>query len=273
MAAATAADAATAANAGGVSVHPPASKPRRPLIVRWGKNVREPLNRLLSRYSLVALDPILDSRQFAWLENLKRSWPAIRREADALMPHLGAIPPMNEMSPDHQRIAGAGGWRSFFLVGYGYQLKANCARCPKTSAALANVPGLVTALFSILEPGMHVGRHRGVSKGILIAHLGLRVPNDASQCRMEVEDQSVHWQEGATLVFDDTFPHEVWNDTTDHRVILLIQFRRPMKFPGRLITRLLVAVVRASPYIRDAKRNVSFWETRIRRSQLANPAA
>lgn len=265
--------ATTAADARQVIVNPPAPKPRRPLIVRWGKKAREPLNRLLSRYSLVPLEPVLDSGQFAWLENLKRSWPAIQQEADELMPHLGAIPPMNEMSPDHQRIAGDGGWRSFFLVGYGYRLKANCARCPTTSAALANVPGLVTALFSILEPGMHVGRHRGVSKGILIAHLGLRVPSDASSCRMEVEDQQVHWQEGATLVFDDTFPHEVWNDTTEHRVILLIQFRRPMKLIGRLITRILVAVVRVSPYIRDAKRNVGFWETRFKRSQLANLGA
>jgi beta-hydroxylase len=151
-------------------------------------------------------------------------------------------------------------------------LEANCARCPETTKALKQVPGLVTALFSILEPGMHVGRHRGVSKGILIAHLGLRVPRDASCCRMEVEDQQIHWQEGATFVFDDTYPHEVWNDTNEHRVILLVQFERPMRRIGQLITRLLVAAVRSSPYIQDAKRNLSIWEKRLKQSQTRSTA-
>jgi beta-hydroxylase len=246
---------------------------RRPLIVRWGKKVRKPLNRLLSRYSLVPLDPILRTEDFAWLETLERSWPAVRQEADRLLPHLSAIPPMNEMSPDHRRIARDGGWRSYFLVGYGYRLEANCVRCPETVKALDQIPGLVTALFSILEPGMHVGRHRGVSKGILIAHLGLHVPRDAERCRMEVGDKQVHWQEGSTLVFDDTYPHEVWNDTSEPRVILLVQFERPMKLLGRVITRLLVAAVRASPYILDAKRNMSFWENRFRQSQARLPSS
>lgn len=246
------------------SVH---RNPQRPRIVRWGKKARKRLNRILSRYSLVPLDPVLDTKDFPWLRHIEAATPAIQREADQILRHIAAIPPMNEMSPDHQRIAGDGGWRSYFLVGYGIKLEANCARCPDTLAALSHVPGLVTALISILEPGMHVGRHKGVSRGILIAHLGLRVPNDAERCRMEVRDSTVHWREGETFVFDDTCPHEVWNDTSDRRVILLIQFRRPMRLIGRLLTRLLVVAVRLSPYIQDARRNVVFWEDRFRESE------
>lgn len=237
--------------------------PRRPLIVRWGKKARKHLNLLLSRHSLVPLEPVLGTDGFPWLRHLEEATPAIQREAEQLLRNIAAVPPMNEMSPDHHRIAGDGGWRSFFLVGYRYRLEANCARCPETMRALAHVPGLVTALFSILEPGMHVGRHSGVSKGILIAHLGLRVPSEAARCRMEVEDVTVHWREGATFVFDDTFPHEVWNDTPDHRVILLVQFERPMTLAGRLLTRLLVQAVRWSPYIQDARRNADIWEARF----------
>ena len=245
--------------------------PRRPLIVRWGKKARKRLNHLLSRHSLVSLEPVLDTENFPWLRHLEAATPAIQREAERLLRNIAAVPPMNEMSPDHRRIAGDGGWRSFFLVGYRYRLEANCARCPETIEALSHVPGLVTALFSILEPGMHVGRHSGVSKGILIAHLGLRVPREAERCRMEVENTQVHWREGETLVFDDTFPHEVWNDTTDHRVILLVQFERPMTLFGRMVTRLLVHAVRWSPYIQDARRNVDIWEMRFRASEALNP--
>lgn len=241
--------------------------PRRPRIVLWGKKLRPYLNNLLSRYSLVSLAPILETNEFSWLRRLEEAAPKIQREADEILRHLTAVPPMNEMSPDHQRIAGDGGWRSFFLIGYRYRIEANCARCPETMKALSHVPGLVTALFSILEPGMHVGRHSGVSKGILIAHLGLRVPTDREACRMEVENRDVHWRVGKTFVFDDTFPHEVWNRTTDYRVILLIQFERPMALVGRLLTRLLVSAVRASPYIQDARRNIEYWEDRFKASE------
>jgi len=241
--------------------------PKRPLIVRWGKKARKRLNRFLSRYSLVPLDPVLDTADFPWLRRLEAAAPEIQKEAAQLLRNIGAIPPMNEMSPDHQRIAGDGGWRSFFLVGYGIRVEDNCARCPQTVRALSNVPGLVTALFSILEPGMHVGRHSGVSKGILIAHLGLQVPRDGKGCWMEVEDQRVEWRERGTFVFDDTFPHEVWNNTDENRVILLVQFLRPMGLLGRLVTRLLVQAVRISPYIQDARANMKLWETRFRQSE------
>lgn len=251
------------------SAQVPRRNPRRPLIVRWGKRARKHLNRFLSRYSLVSLDPILGTDQFPWLRHLEAAAPAIREEAQRLLKCIDAVPPMNEMSPDHQRIAGDGGWRSFFLFGYGIRVDANCSRCPQTARALAQVPGLVTALFSILEPGMHVGRHSGVSKGILIAHLGLNVPRDAERCWMEVEHQRVHWREGATFVFDDTFPHEVWNNTSEHRVILLVQFERPMTFIGRLVTRLLVRAVRISPYIQDARANLRLWEKRLQELESA----
>jgi beta-hydroxylase len=250
-----------------IALHEIRRNPKRPLIVRWGKKARKRLNVILSRFSLVPVERVLSSDLFGWLRTLEDMTPIIQAEADHLMRHLDALPPMNEMSPDHRRIAGEGGWRSFFLVGYGIRLEANCARCPQTAKLLDQVPGLVTALFSILEPGMHVGRHSGVSRGILIAHLALRVPRDAANCRMDVDGQFVRWEEGRSFVFDDTYPHEVWNDTPEPRVILLIQFQRPMHWPGRLLTKLLVGAVRLSPYIQDARRNLHVWEQRLSQSE------
>ena len=233
------------ANSGGRGSRPARfPNPKRPWIVRFGTEFRFTVNRAVLRQSLVGNDRILDPASFPWLIDLELAAPLIRAEADRLLEHLDAIPPMNEMSPDHDSIAGAGGWRSFFLIGYGYRLDANCARCPETVKALAGVPGLVTALVSILEPGMHVGRHCGVSKGIVIAHLGLRVPEEANRCRMDVDGETVTWREGKTFVFDDTYPHEVWNDTLERRVILLIQFRRPMRLVGRIVAGLFIWAVK-----------------------------
>jgi len=245
--------------------------PRRPWIVWFGKKVRLRLNNVLARQSLVSNARLLVASDFRWLRELERNTPLIRAEVERLLAHLDAVPPMNQMSPDHQRIAGDGGWRSFFLIGYGYRLEKNCARFPETARLLAAVPGLVTALISVLEPGMHVGRHRGVSKGILIAHLGLKIPV-RDGCRMDVDGQKVIWSEGESLVFDDTYPHEVWNDTDEHRVILLIQFKRPMRLLGRIFAGLFIWAVSKSPYIQDARRNVDYWERRLAQSEQRQTA-
>ena len=47
---------------------------------------------------------------------------------------------------------------------------------------------------------------------------------------MEVDTETLAWEEGKFLVFDDTFYHEVWNDSDEMRVILLVQFRRLRAF-------------------------------------------
>lgn len=136
----------------------------------------------------------------------------------------------------------------------------NLARCPFVAKKLKDVPGLVSAIYSIVGPGAHIRRHRGVSKAIMTAHIGLIVPDNAASCRMDVDGSTVVWQAGEAIVFDDTFPHEVWNETEQTRVLLLIQFRRPMRQPGRLIADALVAFVRHSSFVQRARRNLTYWE-------------
>ena len=38
-------------------------------------------------------------------------------------------------------------------------------------------------------------------------------------------NQTIAWEEGKTLCFDDTFRHEAWNSsTTQRRVVLMVDF-------------------------------------------------
>ena len=80
---------------------------------------------------------------------------------------------------------------------------------------------------------------------------------------MQVEDQICLWEPGKTLVFDDTYRHEVWNDTAEDRVILLVQFSRPLRFPGNLFANFFLWLVRISPFVQDAKRAVVEWERNL----------
>lgn len=239
--------------------------PPLPPLYRMGKKLRHHVSALIARSSRVGDRPVLDAGLFPWTADLAARAPEIRREVEALLADEEAIPPLARISPDHRRIAPPGKWKSFFLWGYGYRLDANLARCPVTAEAVSRVPGLNSAFFSILAPGAHIPRHRGVTKAILTAHLGLIVPRRRDACRMRVDDQIVHWTDGEILVFDDTFHHEVWNDAEETRVILLIQFRRPVGPIGRLIGDLFLAAVRRSRFVQDARSSLGAWEAAMQR--------
>jgi beta-hydroxylase len=239
--------------------------PPLPPLFRVGKRLRHRIGAIIARSSRVGNDPVLDPTFFPWIPELESRWPAIREEVDRLLARQEGIPPLADISPDHRRIASPDQWKSFFLYGYGYSLEENIRRCPKTAEAVAKIPGLNSAFFSILTPGAHIPRHRGVTKAILTAHLGLVVPKRREACRMQVADEMLAWEEGHIFVFDDTYHHEVWNDTEESRVILLIQFRRPTGRVGRLIGNLFLGAVRRSRFVQDARSSLGDWEKTMQR--------
>ena len=242
-------------------VAPPSSQlvPRPPAIMRFGKWIQPKINRLVARHSKVGDRPVHDTAEFPWIAALEAQAADIAAEARAVLGDLDAVPPLAEVSPDHRRIAPAGQWRSYFLVGYGYRIPDNVRACPKTAAAVARVPGLNSAFFSILAPGSHIPPHTGVTKAIMTCHLGLKVPRAADRCRMRVVDRYLQWEEGKALVFDDTWNHEVLNDTDEVRVVLLVQFRRPMDWIGRLVGGAFLTGVRHSRFVQEARRGVIAW--------------
>lgn len=235
----------------------------RPLVIRLGKHLRGFFDRLIAAGSLVPNDPVLDVRDFAWTHLLRDNWEAIREEAKAVALRGEAAPSLATISPDHRSIAEVNKWRSFFLWGYGYRIDDNADRCPITASLVERIPGLNSAFFSILAPGTHIPAHRGVTKGLITCHLGLIVPRDGD-VRMRVHDRVVRWAEGETLVFDDTYQHEVWNETDGTRVILLVQFERPLRNPGKWIAETFLGVVKRSAFVQEARANISHWNAAVK---------
>ena len=240
-----------------------AAEQGRPFVIRYGKHLRGLFDRLIASGSLVSNDPVLDLRDFAWTAALRANWRIIRDEAIAVALRGEAAPSLATISPDHRSIAEVDKWKSFFLWGYGYAIEENLARCPATEAVVRAIPGLNSAFFSILAPGTHIPAHRGVSKGLITCHLGLIVPTDGD-VRMRVHDRIVRWAEGETLVFDDTYDHEVWNDTAGTRVVLLIQFERPLRQPGKFFADLFLGFVRRSAFVQEARDNIHKWNDAVK---------
>jgi len=226
-------------------------KRRRKKIKRSGKRLIRAMADFLGRQSLVETTPILDKAQFPSILALEANWQTIRSELDDILKHREAVPFLHQISPDQKRISTGANWRTFILFGFGNKLTKNCAQAPETARLLEQIPNLQTAWFSIMSPRYHVPAHRGITRGILRSHLGLIVPEDAQNCTLRVDEQVYAWRAGEAVVFDDTYEHEVLNDTDDDRVVLLIDFDRPMRIWGRVLHKSFLALLKLTAYYRD----------------------
>jgi ornithine lipid ester-linked acyl 2-hydroxylase len=247
--------------------------------VQWtivvGERVLAPIERWIGRRSLVGDATFFSLERFPWIEHIEEHWMVIREEVEQLLADHADLPNFQDISKDQIEITDDDRWKTFFLYGYGFEAKLGVQMCPRTAALMRDIPGMTTAMISILSPHKHILDHRGPYKGVLRYHLGLIVPQDAEACRIRVGEDVRHWEEGKSMVFDDTFNHEVWNDTDQTRVVLFVDILRPLPFPESLINRLIVKAIGFSPFVLDAKRNQEAWERRYleRRAQRANAEA
>lgn len=183
----------------------------------------------------------LPTEGLPWVARLEAEWPAVRAELDRLRAG-GELPALVDVIPAEGYVADRR-WRMLMLRYFGRPIAANCALCPRTAALLETVPGLLSASFSVLQPGARLAPHQGVFAGILRYHLGLLVPEPAEACAIRVAGRTHHWREGGSLLFDDTRRHEAWNETGGDRVVLLLDLRRPLPLPLRWVNDALIALM------------------------------
>jgi ornithine lipid ester-linked acyl 2-hydroxylase len=239
--------------------------------IALGERILAPIERFIGGRSLVGDATFFKLDCFPWVKQIEDNWEVIRDELRDVLEDREALPNFQDISKDQIEITDDDRWKTYFLYGYGFRSDANCARCPETTRLVEAIPGMTTAMFSILSPRKHILDHRGPYKGVLRYHLGLIVPEDAEACRIRVGDDFRHWREGQSMVFDDTFNHEVWNDTDETRVVLFVDVLRPLPQPEATLNRWIVKAIGYSPFVLDAKRNQEAWEARYR-ARRATPA-
>lgn len=221
------------------------------------------VERLNVTYSKVGNPPIYDKAVFPWAAKVEREWPAIRAELDRVLTRKDDLPGFHELSTDVATISQDRGWKTFFLSGYGFKSENNIRLCPETWRICQNIPGLITVMYSILEPGKHLPAHRGPYNGVLRLHLGLIVPEPREQLGIRVEKDVYRWKEGEAVIFDDAYEHEAWNRTSQTRVVLFVDFRKPLRFPANFLNWMLLSLAVFTPFIREGMDNQKAWEKRF----------
>ena len=193
--------------------------------------------------------PILDAdRYFPAAKDFVAKWRNIRDEALAV--RLDKVPRFHELMKEQADISANDGrdWRMFIMRAYGLDVPENLARCPTIAGLIENRPEVMSCALSFLAPGKHVPKHRGPFRGILRFHLILTMPRTPSgevAAVLEIDGRPYRLADGDSLLWDDTFPHEVWNKSDQVRIALLLDvWRRQMPYDMEVLSRLVVGAVR-----------------------------
>lgn len=224
----------------------------------------ERLNRACARLGTPC---VYDTAAFRWAASIEREWRVVRRELDTVMVRKAELPNVQDIAADAASLSQDADWKVFPLIAYGVRSDPNIALCPETWRIVQNIPGLRTAMFSILEPGKRLPPHRGPYNGVLRLHLGVLVPEPRERMGIRVGPEYRHWAEGRVLIFDDAYEHEAWNETGQVRVVLFVDFERPMRFPANIVNRLLLDLAPFTPFLRESADNLRRWERRFHGDQ------
>jgi aspartyl/asparaginyl beta-hydroxylase (cupin superfamily) len=182
------------------------------------------------------------------LLELDRNYHVIREELLRILPQKRAIPSYHELDQAQYNISARvdpdKSWKVFPLNIMGVKPAAYSTRFPRTMALLDGIPGLFEAFFSILEGGKSIPHHEGPYRGYLRYHLGLIVP-EKNPPSIRLKDIHYTWKEGESVLFDDSWDHEVYNHCDTDRVVLIVDIRRPMPQPFDSVNRIVQRIMKA----------------------------
>ena len=232
-------------------------------IVRAFMAIVAAVERLNLKNSKVGNPAIYDNAVFPWAKQVEAEWHLIREELDKVLVRKDDLPGFHEISTDVMQTSSDKGWKTFMLAGYGVTSERNIAACPETWRICQRIPGLLTVMFSILEPGKHLSPHRGPYNGVLRLHLGLIVPEPRSELGIRVGSDVYRWREGEAVIFDDAYEHEAWNRTPHTRVVLFVDFIKPLRQPAKFLNWLLLKLAIFTPFIREGTENQKKWEQKF----------
>lgn len=157
-----------------------------------------------------------NAADFPFVKTLEANWRTVLREFLQLeSEHFGDWP---------EKALYGEGWKTFGFYFLGRRLPRGAELCPETARLVDTIPGMVSAGFSMLQPKTNIRPHVGYSDALLVAHLGLVIPEG---CAIRVGPETRTWQPGKMIVFDDSTDHEAWNHGSTRRCVLLIEFVKP----------------------------------------------
>ena len=231
---------------------------KQKIIKGFRNEITQPIEKSKSEDSELHDTAYVDSSLFDWTKDLEANQVFIRREITPILNHLDHISDIQQRSAGKQLVTLENKGEVYFLYGSGYKAELNCARCPITTQLIEKIPGMTDAYLSFLGPGKRIPEKKGNFKGLVRYRMGVKVTSSDKQCGINVAGQKRYLMEGVSLAFDNTYPYEVWNNSSQIVVVLSID----VLHPPSLVDTVGYGLSERPFYKKAAKRNQEIWKDR-----------
>jgi len=122
---------------------------------------------------------------------------------------------------------------------------------PSLVRLLRSVPQIGTCAVSVLQDGVHIPIHVGYYKGIMRYIIPVVVPKDRENVFLCVNELKYCWTEGVGVLWDDTYPHKVYNNTDEIRVVIYMDVVRPLRWGLNALNRFILMLACNSKIVKD----------------------
>lgn len=200
---------------------------------------------------------------FFWTDELEKEIKQISKELELIKSSISQLPNFQDISDAQKSITDDDKWKVFVFYAFTKKITQNCNKYPDTTRLIEKIPGMTSAMFSVLLPGKYIPPHRGPYKGILRLLLPVKMPKNQEQCYIKIKGKPYYWKEGKCFIFDDALEHEVFNSTDEMRIALFVDFYRPLPFPFNLLNKLIYSFILKTAKVKDAQEKIDYLLTKV----------
>ncbi|XP_062502468.1 aspartyl/asparaginyl beta-hydroxylase-like [Corticium candelabrum] len=183
----------------------------------WGHPMQRPVSKYV-RY--LPAKPWLEPKHFPFLRKLEKGYKKIKEE---FLTTLKNNPEL--FTEEAENLHVGGNWTELRLKSSGHGFTKASESFPKTMRIINNCGQEFTSIkFSAIQANTHIQPHTGPTNERLRIHLTLIHKGGA---KIRVHDEWHTWVEGKAIIFDDSWEHEVVNEGTEPRVVLIFDIWHP----------------------------------------------
>jgi len=206
-------------------VHNPVDDEQVPCGDRWANEIPALFCSHLTGHAVWPPDEIC--------ELLERNVDMFREEFAGIDPNEYQVDARDHMSG----LTDGRNWTVFpFFDGFGNLQVDNARKCPKIAKFLGSLSGVGSigcmAFFSIMNPKTHVPPHTSELNTRIRYHLGIEVPEHDIHFR--IHDQVITWKQDRCIKIDDSYEHEVFQQSDRRRVVFVLDVPHPELRPEEL---------------------------------------
>lgn len=218
------------------------------LLIKWlGKLLLFSFDSLV--YLFVSKESVFDKNTHQIVKLLQDNHHDILNEIQQLY-HTKDLKNVDDFYKVDTYIGQDENWKVYPFALFNNFFEDNLNKCPNTRRLIESLPFCTSSMFSILHPKMHILPHKGLYKGVVRILFTIESP-EHQKAWIKVDGKKIYFESGQSIFFDETFLHEVRNESESQiRSVLYMDIYRRLPFPFNIFNKIIFKLLQKSFFVK-----------------------